>query len=647
MRSSTSSNEPGRRALSTRLRALASSVLTSERPAELRTRYTLADTRRRRPAAHWLITAPLLVLLLGLALLWLQSLNFEAARDLREGSRSSAITLLDDNGLVMARIGDGQGNYVTLGEMSPWLPAAVIAIEDRRFYGHLGIDPIGIARATFRNLIALGVVEGGSTITQQLAKLAFVGPERSFTRKIKEAAYALSLERRLSKEQILEAYLNKVYLGGGAYGVDAAARRYFGKTAGTLSLAESAMLAGLIKAPSRFAPTRKLERAQARARVVLQSMVEQGAVDRVQAERAIAAPATLAGSSRNSGDQRYFTDWVAAESHLYTSTLQPRLTVQTTFDQALQRHAEAAADAVFERHADKADATQLALVAMTPDGRIKAMLGGRRYRESQFNRAVQARRQPGSAFKLFLYLAALDEAIQPDNRISALPIDVDGWRPRNADDAYPKRVTIAHAFTHSVNTAAVRLAEYIGRDKIVQKARQLGITSRLHDHPSLALGSAEVTLLELTAAYATVANGGSMVWPEGIVSITGADRATLYQRSEIDERVLSADAVAGMTRMLEDTLIEGTGWRAQMPGFVAGKTGTSSDYRDAWFIGFTHDLVVGVWVGNDDGKPMQQASGGGLPAMIFKDFLTRSRGAPEPLPAPVAGGEAIAGLSQD
>lgn len=594
------------------------------------------------------MTAPLAILLLGLGYLWLQSLDFEAAKDLHAGAERSTITLLDDQGLVMARIGDGQGDYIRLNEMSPWLPAATIAIEDHRFLQHPGIDPIGIFRALVKNVMAFRVVEGGSTITQQLAKLAFVGPERSFSRKIREAAYALTLEQRLSKDQILEAYLNKVYLGGGAYGVDAAARRYFGKTAASLNLAESAMLAGLIKAPSRFAPTRKLERAQARAEVVLWRMVDHGVIDEAKADAATAAPATLA-SGRNAGsNDGYFIDWVAAESRLYASALQPRLTVQTTFDRGLQRHAEAAADAVFQDQAGKVGATQHALVAMTPDGRIKAMLGGRRYDLSQFNRAVHAERQPGSAFKLFLYLAALEEAIEPDNRISAQAIDVDGWRPRNADDAYPKRVSIAHAFSHSVNTAAVRLAEHIGRDKIVQKARQLGITSKLHGHPSLALGSAEVTLLELTAAYATVANGGLMVWPEGINSIAGTGHAGLYRRSAIDEQVLTPDAVESMTAMLEDTLIGGTGWRAQLPGFVAGKTGTSSDYRDAWFVGFTRDLVVGIWVGNDDGTPMQQVSGGGLPAMIFKEFITRSGNAPAG-PGPIASPnqDAIAVLSDD
>lgn len=623
-------------------------LLTSDGEARLRTRHDVEDKPPSRPKAHWLITAPLAVLLLGAGYLWLDSLDFKAVQDLREGAESPAITLLDNKGLVMARISDGQGDYVKLSEMSPWLPAATIAIEDHRFYRHIGLDPIGILRAMFRNIVALDVVEGGSTITQQLAKLAFVGPERSLTRKIKEAAYALSLEQRLSKEQILEAYLNKVYLGGGAYGVDAAARRYFRKSPGELGLAEAAMLAGLIKAPSRFAPTKKLARAQLRAKIVLERMVEEGMVKRSQAQSAIAEPAELVSAAGSSGDG-YFVDWVAQESHLYASAAQPKLTVQTTYDPTLQRHAEAAADAVFEQHANRIGATQLALIAMTPDGRIKAMIGGRRYKESQFNRAVHAERQPGSAFKLFLYLAALDEDIQPDNRISARPIDVDGWRPRNADDAYPRYVSIGRAFSHSVNTAAVRLAEHIGRDKITQKARQLGITSKLHGHPSLALGSAEVTLLELTAAYATVANDGVMVWPEGIVSIAGADRVPLYRRSVIDERVLSDETVDSMVSMLQETLTEGTGWRAQLPGFVAGKTGTSSDYRDAWFVGFTSDLVVGVWVGNDDSEPMERVSGGGLPAMIFKDFMTRSRKDRAPVkqrgPTPSSRDEAIAILS--
>ena len=583
----------------------------------------MSDRPRRRPHAHWLVTGPLLILLLGLGYLWLQTLDFRTIRDLRAGVERPEITLLDYEGVAFARLGGGRGGYLRLDQMSPWLPAAVVAIEDHRFYRHPGIDVIGIARAMMQNIMAGRVVQGGSTISQQLAKLSYVGPERSLGRKLKEALYALILETRFSKDQILEAYLNKVYLGGGAYGVEAAARRYFAKSAKTLTLAEAAMLAGLIKAPSRFAPTRALASAQARANVVLARMVDAGLIDAARAEAAIAEPAVLAPPERD-GELGYFIDWVAAESHLYSSADHRRLTVQTTLDRGLQRHAEAAVDRIFARYAADFDVRQVSLVAMTPDGRVKAMLGGRAYDRSQFNRAVHARRQPGSAFKLFLYLAALDAGIYPDATISARPIEVDGWRPRNVDDAYPWEVSIAYAFSHSVNTAAVRLAEQIGRDQIIAKARQLGITTDLHRHPSLALGSAEVTLLELTAAYATVANGGMMVWPEGITTVTAGRQSTLYRRRALNERVLTPEAVDGMTAMLMDTLVDGTGWRARLPGFAAGKTGTSSAYRDAWFVGFTDDLVVGVWVGNDDGRPMKQVSGGGLPAMIFRDFVMRA-----------------------
>ena len=575
------------------------------------------------------------MLLFGLGYVWLLTLDLPTVRTLSAGTEQPEITLLDYEGRAFARLGGGRGHDLGLHEMSPWLPAAAVAIEDHRFYQHPGIDVIGLTRALAKNVMAGRVVQGGSTISQQLAKLSYVGSERSYSRKLREAGYALAIEARLSKQQILEAYLNKVYLGGGAYGVDAAARRYFAKPASDLTLAEAAMLAGLIKAPSRYAPTRKLEAAQKRAALVLARMADEGMISRREADAAIAEPATLAIDG-DSGHSRlgYFTDWVGAESRLFASTRQQRLTVQTTLDRTMQRHADQTVHDLLARYASEAGASEVALVAMTPQGRVKAMVGGRDYEESQFNRAVQAQRQPGSAFKLFLYLAALDEQINPDNGISAAPIEVDGWQPRNADDAYPRRVSIAHAFSHSVNTAAVRLAEHIGRDKIVQKARQLGITTDLHGHPSLALGSAEVTLLELTAAYAAVANGGMMVWPEGINSIAGDDDATLYRRLAIDERVLTPDAVADMTAMLKETLVIGTGWRAQLPGFVAGKTGTSSDYRDAWFIGFTGNLVVGVWVGNDDGKPMEKISGGGLPALMFREFMIRSGEAPLLFPKP-------------
>ncbi len=598
--------------------------MTSNPKDRVKTRFSRDDKVRKPLAAHWMTTAPLITLVVGLGYLWLQAFDLPDQQEISKGLGQPELTLLDYRGEVFAELGGGKSQDKRLDQMSSWLPAAAVAIEDHRFYWHPGIDPIGLSRAILQNLIAGRVVQGGSTITQQLAKLSYVGAERSLARKLREAGYALALEARMSKQAILEAYLNKVYLGGGSYGVEAAARRYFDKPASALGLAEAAMLAGLIKAPSRYAPTRDLTTAQERAAIVLDRMADLDLITASQAAEAEANPATLAIAGGDDSGLGYFKDWMLAESRLYAGTHQGRLTVQTTLDRAMQQQAEATVADLLEQRGQSIGARQAALIAMTPDGRIRAMVGGRDYEASQFNRAVQAKRQPGSAFKLFLYLAALEERIGPDQSISAAQIEVAGWRPRNADDAYPRRISIAHAFSHSVNTAAVRLAEQIGRDKLVQKARQLGITAPLHDHPSLALGSAEVTLLELTAAYAAVANGGKLVLPEGINSIGKADYASLYRRQPLDVQVLNPAAVDAMTSMLQETLKVGTGWRAQLPGFVAGKTGTSSNYRDAWFIGFTSDLVVGVWVGNDNGEPMRMVSGGGLPAMIFQSFMNRS-----------------------
>ncbi len=565
---------------------------------------------------------------------WYTSLDLGDLRRPRPDGGNAQITMLDRAGVVFASFGDRYGDYLRLDQMSPWLPKAVVAIEDRRFYRHPGIDPIGIVRALVQDLKAGHIVEGGSTISQQLAKLAFLSPERSLVRKAKEVLYAFWIEARFSKNEILEAYLNRVYLGSGAYGVDAAARRYFGKPAGGLSLAEAAMLAGVIRAPSYFAPTRDLELAQKRAAVVLDAMVEEGLASHAQAAAALAHPATIA-APRIQADSGYFADWVAAESRLYADPGQPRLEVKTTFDPKLQQAAEAAVASVLAHTGAKG--LQAALVAMTPDGEVRAMLGGRSYADSQFNRATQAERQPGSAFKLFVYLAALESGLRPEDQISAAPIAVDGWRPRNDDGAYPPAITLTDAFAESVNTAAVRLCEQVGHKAVTKMAGRLGITSSLRDQPSLALGSSEVRLLELTGAYASIANGGRLVWPEAILSIQGTNDAMLYQRRVVDEPVLEPSVVREMRAMLEVTLLRGTGRQASLRRFVAGKTGTSSDNRDAWFIGFTDDLVAGVWVGNDDGRPMPGVSGGTLPAQIFRDFILHAEGdlpfRPEPPPA--------------
>jgi penicillin-binding protein 1A len=589
-------------------------------------------SRWRRQLA-WLVTGPVGIVLLLVALGWYTSLDVDDVSRPRPSDGRPQITLLDHEGVAFASFGDRYGDYLSLEQISPWLPKAVVAIEDRRFYHHPGIDPIGIGRALIRNIQAGRVVQGGSTISQQLAKLAFLTPERSLSRKIKEALYTIWIEARLDKDEILEAYLNRVYLGSGSFGADAAARRYFRKPAKDLSLAEAAMLAGLIKAPSHYAPTRDLELARTRAAVVLGAMVDAGMVTAELAASAKAAPAALAEPETRSATG-YFADWVVAESRLYAGGEQNRLEVRTTLDRNLQAAAEAAVRTAFAEHAESREVEQVALVAMTPDGQVRAMLGGRSYAASQFNRATQAERQPGSAFKLFVYLAALEAGWRPEDVLSGAPVEIDSWQPRNFDDRYPAEVRLVDAFAESVNTAAVRLSEEVGRDRVVGLAERLGIVSEIHDHPSLALGSSEVRLLDLTAAYATIANGGRLVWPEGVEAIRGAKDKVLYRRREIDEPVLEPATVRAMTAMLQTALVRGTGWRASLRRFAGGKTGTSSDHRDAVFVGFTDELVVGVWVGNDDGRPMKRVTGGGLPALIFRDFILRAQGDLPFLPAP-------------
>jgi penicillin-binding protein 1A len=507
--------------------------------------------------------------------------------------------------------------------MAPHLPAAVIAIEDRRFLDHPGLDLRGMLRALVRNLLAGRVVEGGSTITQQLAKLAFLAPERTFARKLREAVLALWLEARLDKTEILEAYLNRVYLGGGSWGVDGAARHYFGRSAREVGLAEAAMLAGLLRAPSRLAPTRDLEAARARASVVLDAMVGAGLATPDEAARARAQPASLAAR----GGHGHHADWVAREAGRHAAG-HADVTVRTGFDGRLQALAERAVAAALDGTPHEA-----AVVVMTPDGLVRALVGGRDYRASPFDRATQARRQPGSAFKTFVYLAALEAGMGPDDVVSAAPITIGDWRPRNLDGEYPERVTLEEAFARSINTAAVRLAESVGRERVIAVGRRLGLTGDLPPHASLALGAGEVSLLELTAAYAAIAAGGRLVWPEGLEEVR-AGGSILYRRRVADDRVLDGRVVRDIRRLLEAVVQGGTG-RAADPGIpAAAKTGTTSDYRDAWLVGFAGDLVVGVWVGNDDGSPMPGVTGGGPPSRIFRDIVRGARA--EGLAAPAA-----------
>jgi penicillin-binding protein 1A len=529
-----------------------------------------------------------------------------------------------------------------------YLPQALIATEDRRFYSHFGIDPIGLARATYANLRAGHVVQGGSTLTQQLAKNVFLDRDRTLKRKVQELLLAFWLERKFSKDQILEMYLNRVYFGAGAYGVEAAAERYFDKPASKLSLAESAMLIGLLKAPSRFAPTGNIKSAQTRAAQVVRNMVAAGFIGEATADAAIARPAQLARTRTPLPSARYFADWVVDEIYQLVGRSHPDLVVYTTLDARLQSQAEDAVETALDKSGEKLNVEQAALVALGPDGAVRAMVGGRDYLDSPYNRATQARRQPGSAFKPIVYLTALQNGFTPDDQVFDGPISVGNWKPHNYDGKYAGNITLRDAVARSANTVAVQVDEKVGRDKVIETARRLGITSDLKPEPSLALGSFEVGVLELTAAYAAFANGGYAVQPYGVLAIRDGQNHLLYRRTESGAyaHMIASDTLGDLNDMLHSVIEYGTGRAAQIGRPAAGKTGTTSDYRDAWFIGYTPDLIAGIWVGNDDNSPTRKVTGGGLPAQIWHSFMLRAlKGVPpHALPEPPQRGFSLPSL---
>ncbi|MDP6816190.1 MAG: transglycosylase domain-containing protein, partial [Alphaproteobacteria bacterium] len=477
--------------------------------------------------------------------------------------RKPSLTLLDHRGRTIARFGDIYGEAVQVAELPPHLMQAVVATEDRRFHSHFGIDPIGLARAMVVNLRAGRIVQGGSTISQQLAKNVFLTHQRTLKRKVQEFLLAMWLEANFSKDQILTLYLNRVYLGAGAYGVDAAARRYFAKSARQVNLAEAAMLAGLLKAPSRLAPTGNLKAARNRAAVVLNNMVAAGHIDAAKARRAKQRPAALRpGRSRGRSGRpaRYFTDWIVDRLTDFVGPTERDLTVTTTLDRELQQTAEAAVGRLFAGPAGKQRIGQAAVLALAPNGAVRAMVGGRDYAKSQYNRATQARRQPGSAFKPVVYLAGLESGLRPDTVLTDRPVTVGGWSPRNYSGKHVGQVTLTRALAESINTVAVQVSERAGRDRVVEVARRLGIASALPGHPSIALGTAEVSLLELTAAYGALANQGRGVLPHGILEVRDGRGRLLYRRRGSGAgQVVAADDAARLTAMLQAVIVEGTG----------------------------------------------------------------------------------------
>ena len=573
--------------------------------------------------------------------------------ELLDGRARGSVTMLDRNGEVYAWRGDQYGGIITADTVAPAVKNAVVATEDKRFYRHFGLSPRGIASAVRINLReGRGPLSGhgGSTLTQQVAKLLCLGVpfdpntwdneaayerdcrQSTLWRKIKEAIYAMALEARYSKDEVLTIYLNRAFLGSGSFGFEAASQRYFGHSAAEATIAEAAMMAGMLTAPSRFAPTNNLKRSQDRAATVLKLMQEQGYISMAEREAAVAAPATLSQAARARAGG-YFADWVMSTGpDFLTRDTTEDVIIRTTLDQDIQKAAEEALAWVFDNKVREGSQAQAAIVVMSADGAVRALVGGRATQVTgAFNRATQAKRQTGSAFKPFVYAAALDLGYDWNSLVedSPLTIDIPGsgpWSPKNYTNEYYGMVTLTRALRDSLNIPAVRLSEAVGRDIVRRVASEFGIDSDLAAGPALALGASESSLLEMTGAYAGILNGGSSVTPYGLIELKlmGDEAPLMTQSGGMGERVILPQSAQTLTWMMSRVVEEGTGRRARLEGReAAGKTGTTQAARDAWFLGFTADYVAGVWMGNDDNTPLRGVTGGGLPADIWRETMTR------------------------
>ncbi|MBZ9884995.1 penicillin-binding protein [Mesorhizobium sp. CA10] len=548
--------------------------------------------------------------------------------------RAPNIKIVSVDGGLIANRGMSGGEAVGLHEMSPYIPEAVVAIEDRRFYSHFGIDPIGLSRAMVTNVLGGHFSQGGSTLTQQLAKNLFLTPDRTLERKVQEVLLALWLEHKHSKDQILEMYLNRVYFGSGAYGVEAASRRYFGKSARDVSLSEAALLAGLLKAPSKLSPARDPKAAEERAQLVLAAMRAEGKISDKEYKVALSAPATRAPSYWT-GSENYVADTVMEELPDLIGDVRGDIIVDTTVDLTLQKLAEQSIRRLIDESGKKLNVSQGALVSIDDSGAVRAMVGGYDYSTSQFDRASEARRQPGSAFKPFVYMAALEAGRTPDSIRNDAPIKIGKWTPDNYGGKYYGKVTLATALAKSLNSVAAQLTMEVGPDAVVEAAHRMGIQSDLQANTSIALGTSEVTPLELTSAYVPFANGGYKPDVHFIRRITTGEGKVLYENSGGSApRVVKADTVGMMNSMMTGTVEIGTAKKAAFNWPSAGKTGTSQNSRDAWFVGYTANLTTGVWFGNDDGSPMKKVTGGALPAQAWHEFMVAAHeGVPvRPLP---------------
>ncbi|MDR3425683.1 MAG: PBP1A family penicillin-binding protein [Alphaproteobacteria bacterium] len=560
------------------------------------------------------------------------AIDLPDVHEVTQPPRRPSVALEAEDGTIFARYGDLIGEHVTLDSIPAYVPEAIIAIEDRRFYHHFGIDLLGILRAVVRNVVAGHTVQGGSTLTQQLAKNLFLSPERTLKRKVQEMLLAFWLEHTYTKDQILTAYLNRVYLGSGAYGVDAAARIYFNKPASELNVREAAIIAGLLRAPSRFSPKRDQVQSMERAKVVLQAMVDEGYITDAQRNKAIAGGPSQGHKTADGNDGHYFADWVYDQLGPLIADTQQDMIVKTTLDLPLEKMAERDVEDILSKQGEARDVSEAALITVAPDGAVRALTGGRDYRESQFNRATQAERQPGSSFKPIVYLAAIEQGLTPDDIIPDAPITIGDYSPADYEGRYLGPITARQALAESINTVAVRVLERAGVGNVIQTAQDLGISSPLEHDAALALGASEVTPLEMATVYASLASGGRAITPYAIKEIDSRSGQVLYRHNNVTPpQVVNADAVATLTGMMEDVVKDGTGKAASLGSRpVAGKTGTTSDYHDAWFAGFTADYTTVVWMGNDDNSSMRKVTGGSLPAQLWHNYMTEAeRGLPE------------------
>lgn len=593
----------------------------------------LAFDMKRPPVKailYWLMVFAVWAVIFAVGFIAFFSLDLPDTSSLYKTDRAPSITYLDRSGALVAVRGSQFAPPVDIDELPDYVPAAFIAIEDRRFYHHFGFDPIGVGRALIRNATRKegANLAGGSTITQQLARNLFLSNDQNVKRKVQELILSVWLEMKFTKKQILALYLNRVWFGGGATGIEAAAQRYFNKPAKDLTIGEAAMLAGMMKGPSRYSPLSDKDRAIRRTEIVLNEMVEAKVITPEQRadvfKTGIKVSRTLATEHA-----QYYVDWLQSEigQMIDLSQLKDDIIVETTLDLPIQTDAERAVKAMMERDVKK-KVEQAALVSIDGEGRVRALIGGVSYSDSQFNRAIDAKRQAGSAFKPFVYLTAMESGqFRPDTPVVDEPVTIDGWTPANYTNKYLGDITLTTALAQSINTVAARLADQVGRSNVAATARRLGITSKINTDPAMALGTADVTPLEMARAYVPFSNGGYKVAPYGIVRIRTTKGKVLYQHSAADSRalVINNPALGYMNQMMREVVRSGTGSGVRLSQFdIAGKTGTTSDYRDAWFVGYTGGFTTAVWVGRDNNSQMAKVTGGGTPAAIWREYMSRA-----------------------